>query len=90
MASPIVQDAITDSWPTMRAAACVRRPRSTSESFLLVLSGMEPDAQWIVRAALADVLGTLGTQAAADRARSMLRDEDRRVVPSVLNAFVRT
>ena len=83
----IVQDAITDSWPTMRAAALRSAAAIDIQSFLLVLSGMEPDSQWVVRAALADVLGTLATQAAADRARSMLRDEDQRVVPSVLNAL---
>ena len=84
----IVQDAITDPWPTMRAAALHSAAGIDLQSFLLVLSGMEPDSQWVVRAALADVLGTLGTQAAMERARSMLRDEDRRVVPSVLNALM--
>jgi HEAT repeat protein/cyclophilin family peptidyl-prolyl cis-trans isomerase len=86
---PIVEDAITDPWPTMRAAALHSAAAIDVQSFLLVLSGMEPDSQWVVRAALADVLGTLGTPAAVDRARSMLRDDDRRVLPSVLNALVR-
>jgi len=50
---------------------------------------MEPDSQWTVRSALADVLGTLPPNVALERTRSMLRDEDRRVVPSVLNALAR-
>ena len=83
---PVVQDSLTDSWPTMRATALRAAASIDLENFLLVLSGMEPDRDWTVRAALADVLGTLGPQG-IERTRSMLRDEDRRVVPSVLNAL---
>jgi HEAT repeat protein/cyclophilin family peptidyl-prolyl cis-trans isomerase len=84
---PVVQDYLTDSWPTMRAAALRAAASIDLDNFVLVLSGMEPDRDWTVRAALADVLGTMGPQA-IERTRSMLRDEDRRVVPSVLNALV--
>ncbi|MFL6279957.1 MAG: HEAT repeat domain-containing protein [Vicinamibacterales bacterium] len=83
---PIVQDLLTDTWPTMRAAALRAAASIDVDNFVLVLSGMEPDRDWTVRAALADVLGTMGPQA-IERTRSMLRDEDRRVVPSVLNAL---
>jgi HEAT repeat protein/cyclophilin family peptidyl-prolyl cis-trans isomerase len=85
---PVVQDYLTDSWPTMRATALRAAASIDLDNFLLVLSGMEPDRDWTVRAALADVLGTMGPQA-VERTRSMLRDEDRRVVPSVLNALAR-
>jgi cyclophilin family peptidyl-prolyl cis-trans isomerase/HEAT repeat protein len=85
---PVVQDLLTDSWPTMRATALRAAVSIDLDNFLLVLSGMEPDRDWTVRAALADVLGTMGPQA-VERTRSMLRDEDRRVVPSVLNALAR-
>jgi HEAT repeat protein/cyclophilin family peptidyl-prolyl cis-trans isomerase len=84
---PVVQDALTDSWPTMRGAALRAAASIDLDNFVLVLSGMEPDRDWTVRAALADVLGTMGPPA-IDRARAMLPDEDRRVVPSVLNALV--
>jgi len=84
---PVVQDALTDSWPTMRAAALRAAASIDLDDFVLVLSGMEPDRDWTVRAALADVLGTMGPQA-IERTRAMLRDEDRRVVPSVLNALL--
>jgi HEAT repeat protein/cyclophilin family peptidyl-prolyl cis-trans isomerase len=83
----VVQDFLTDSWPTMRAAALRAAASIDLDNFVLVLSGMEPDRDWTVRAALADVLGTMGPQA-IERTRLMLRDEDRRVVPSVLNALV--
>ena len=86
---PIVQDLLSDPWPAMRAAALHTAAGIDPENFVLVLSGMEPDSQWTVRAALADVLGTLPPTVALERTRSMLRDEDRRVVPSVLNALAR-
>ena len=86
---PIVQDLLTDPWPTMRAAALRAAAAIDPESFVLVLSGMDPDAQWSVRAALADVLATLPAQVGLERIRAMLKDEDRRVVPPVLAALAR-
>ncbi len=59
------------------------------DSFLLVLSSMDPDNQWIVRAALAEALATLPADTAIERVRAMLQDEDRRVVPAVLAALAR-
>ncbi len=85
----IVQDLMSDPWPTMRAAALRAAAAIDVDNFVLVLSGMEPDPQWSVRAALAEVLGTLPSNVALERVRSMLKDEDQRVVPSVLNALVR-
>jgi cyclophilin family peptidyl-prolyl cis-trans isomerase/HEAT repeat protein len=85
----IVQDLMSDPWPTMRAAALRAAAAIDVDNFVLVLSGMEPDPQWSVRAALAQVLGTLPSNVALERVRSMLKDEDQRVVPSVLNALVR-
>ena len=86
---PVVQDLLTDSWPAMRAAALRAAAAIDPESFVLVLSGMEPDTQWTVRAALVDVLATMPPDVALERVRSMLQDEDRRVVPSVLTALAR-
>ena len=86
---PVVQDLLSDPWPAMRAAALHAAAAIDPENFVLVLSSMEPDSQWTVRAALADVLGTLPPNVSLERTRSMLRDEDRRVVPSVLNALAR-
>jgi cyclophilin family peptidyl-prolyl cis-trans isomerase/HEAT repeat protein len=86
---PIVQDLLTDSWPTMRAAALRAAAAIDPESFVVVLSSMDPDGQWSVRAALADVLATLPAEVGLERVRAMLKDEDRRVVPSVLSALAR-
>jgi cyclophilin family peptidyl-prolyl cis-trans isomerase/HEAT repeat protein len=86
---PVVQDLLTDPWPAMRAEALRSAAAIDQESFLLVLSGMDPDPQWIVRAALVDVLATLAPDIALNRVRSMLHDEDRRVVPAALRALLR-
>jgi cyclophilin family peptidyl-prolyl cis-trans isomerase len=50
---------------------------------------MDPDSQWSVRSALAEVLGTMPAEVALERLRGMLEDEDRRVVPAVLAALGR-
>jgi cyclophilin family peptidyl-prolyl cis-trans isomerase/HEAT repeat protein len=85
----VVQDLLTDTWPAMRAEAIRAAAAIDQEAFLLVLSGMDPDPQWIVRAALVDVLAAFPPEVALERVRSMLRDDDRRVVPSVLRALQR-
>ncbi len=86
---PTVQDLLTDPWPAMRVAALRAAAAIDADGFLLVLSSMDPDNQWIVRAALAEALATLPGEAAIDRVRAMLKDEDRRVVPAVLTALKR-
>ena len=86
---PLVQDLITDDWPAMRAAAIRAAVAIDAESFALILSGLDQDRHWTVRAALADVLGTLPANVAVDRLRPMLQDEDKRVVPAALRALVR-
>jgi cyclophilin family peptidyl-prolyl cis-trans isomerase/HEAT repeat protein len=86
---PIVQDLMSDAWPAMRIAALRAAAAIDPESFLLVLSGLDPDPQWSVRAALAGLVGTLPLDIAVPRLEAMLHDEDQRVLPSVLNALVR-
>jgi cyclophilin family peptidyl-prolyl cis-trans isomerase/HEAT repeat protein len=86
---PSVQDLLTDEWPDMRAAAVRAAAAIDQESFTAVLAGMEPDRHWRVRAALAETLGTLPADLATDRVRSMLQDEDKRVVAVVLSSLAR-
>ena len=88
-ALPYVQELITDDWPTMRAAAVRAAAAIDPEAFPIVLSGMEPDTHWVVRAAVADVLGTMAADIAVPRLKAMLEDQDKRVVPSVLGSLVR-
>jgi cyclophilin family peptidyl-prolyl cis-trans isomerase/HEAT repeat protein len=88
-ALPAIQDLMTDDWPSMRAVALRAAAAIDQDSFVAVLAGMEPDRHWRVRAALADTLGTLPPAIATERLRSMLQDEDKRVIPSVLSSLVR-
>ena len=88
-ALPYILDLVTDDWPTMRAAAIRASAAIDPEGFPIMLSGMEPDRHWIVRAAIADVLGTLPAELATARLRPMLDDQDQRVLPSVIDSLVR-
>jgi cyclophilin family peptidyl-prolyl cis-trans isomerase/HEAT repeat protein len=86
---PILQDLMTDEWPAMRATALRAAALVDRESFTLVLSGLDTDRHWTVRAALAEVLGSLPPEVSVDRLRPMLKDQDKRVIPAVLRALVR-
>jgi cyclophilin family peptidyl-prolyl cis-trans isomerase/HEAT repeat protein len=88
-ALPAIQDLVTDPWPSMRAAALTAAAAIDREGFLLILSGLDPDAQWTVRVATADILAALPADSAVPRLREMLADEDKRVIPSVLAALTR-
>ena len=57
------------SGPTMRAAALRAAAAIDQDSFIVVLSGMEPDRHWRVRAALAETLGDV-PGGPRDRARA--------------------
>lgn len=86
---PLIQELMTDDWPFMRAAALKAAASIDQESFTLVLSGLDVDRHWFVRAALADVMAGLPAAVVAERTKAMLRDEDKRVIPAVLRALVR-
>jgi cyclophilin family peptidyl-prolyl cis-trans isomerase/HEAT repeat protein len=77
-------DLLTHAWPALRAAALRALSRLEQEQFLLVLSGLDPDPHWSVRAALAESVTALPPELARPRLMEMLQDEDRRVLPAVL------
>src|SRR5438034_3221140 len=52
-------DILSDPSPPVRAAALRSLAAFDAENFVTVLSGLDLDAHWSVRAALAEVLGTL-------------------------------
>lgn len=83
-----IQDHITDDWPTMRAAAIRAAAAIDPEGFPILLSGMEPDPHWIVRQAIADVLGSQPAEIAIPRLRPLLDDEDTRVIPAAIASLV--
>ncbi|HSD26422.1 MAG TPA: HEAT repeat domain-containing protein [Vicinamibacteria bacterium] len=75
--------------PWIRAAALGALAHVDRGDFALVLSGMDPDPVWWVRAALASALGDVGDETGVAILHSMLRDEDPRVLPAVLDALRR-
>jgi HEAT repeat protein len=68
--------------PALRALA-----RADADEFALVLSGLDPDPDWSVRAELATALGDIGGELGASLLLTMLKDADVRVLPSVLEAL---
>ncbi len=73
--------------PWMRAAGLRALARIDRDEFSLVLSGLDPDPDWSVRAALATALGDAGTEISIGILFSMLKDEDPRVLSVVLEAM---
>ncbi len=84
----LLLDLLSDRSPALRAAAFAALARADSDQLLTVLSGLDPDPHWNVRAAQATAIGTLPADKAAVLLQPMLKDSDQRVVPSVLAAMV--
>jgi len=82
---PLVGDA--DPW--IRAAALPALARTDRDDFALVLSGMDPDPVWWVRASLAAALGDARDEVSLAILFRMLEDEDVRVLPFALGALRR-
>jgi cyclophilin family peptidyl-prolyl cis-trans isomerase/HEAT repeat protein len=83
-------DSLTDANPAIRAAALRGAARIDPQQFLVVLSGLDPDPVWSVRAAIASVLATMPGDTAVPALMPMLADNDQRVVPAVLQALIAT
>jgi len=75
--------------PWIRSAALPVLARLDREGFTLVLSGLDPDPEWTVRAGLATALGEVGDEASVSLLFGLLKDEDVRVLPSALKALRR-
>jgi cyclophilin family peptidyl-prolyl cis-trans isomerase/HEAT repeat protein len=86
---PRIVGLVGDQEPWIRAAALGALAHMDRGDFALVLSGMDPDPVWWVRGALASALGEAGDETSVAILHSMLRDEDARVLPSVLGALRR-
>lgn len=71
----------------VRAAAFRALAKTDRSDFALVLSGLDPDPVWFVRAGLAKALGEAGDDVSLGILYSMLKDEDPRVIPSALEAI---
>jgi HEAT repeat protein/cyclophilin family peptidyl-prolyl cis-trans isomerase len=82
-------DVMADANPTVRAAALRSLATLDPDHFILVLSGLDPDPHWSVRATLATILGSFRPEVALPHLQLMLNDSDQRVIPSVLEALVK-
>jgi cyclophilin family peptidyl-prolyl cis-trans isomerase/HEAT repeat protein len=80
-------DLVSHPVPPVRAAALRSIRAIDPEGFVRILSALDPDPHWSVRAALASTLGTLEPAQALPRLTLMLKDQDLRVIPSVLSAL---
>jgi cyclophilin family peptidyl-prolyl cis-trans isomerase/HEAT repeat protein len=82
-------DFVGDPMPTVRLAALQGFARRDDDTFLSVLSGLDPDPHWSVRAGLATILGSKDPARSLPRLTPMLADEDARVIPAVLTAMTK-
>jgi HEAT repeat protein/cyclophilin family peptidyl-prolyl cis-trans isomerase len=78
---------VGDEQPSVRSAALLALAHLDREEFGLVLSGLDPDPDSSVRSALATALGEVGDEPSVSHLFLMLRDEDQRVLPAVLEAL---
>ena len=86
-AEPELVDRLTARSPFVRAAALRALARVDQLSFTTVLSGLDPDPDWRVRAALADALTLLAPENASPMLERLLADKDARVLPAALRAW---
>jgi cyclophilin family peptidyl-prolyl cis-trans isomerase/HEAT repeat protein len=86
-AEPDLIDRLTARSPLIRAAAMRTLARVDSLTFTTVLSGLDPDGDWRVRAALADALTTLAPENATPMLERLIADKDARVLPAALRAW---
>ena len=84
----LLLELVSDPVPTVRGSAFSALARIESSTFLSVLAGLDADADWTVRVAIAAALGSLPDQQGVPRLTVMLQDRDNRVIPEVLNALV--
>ncbi len=82
-------DALADPSPAVRSAALIALAGADDDRFMAVLSGLDPDPHWSVRAQLATVLGMKPADRVLPRLTRMLEDSDERVIPAVLTALTR-
>lgn len=73
--------------PWIRSAAFPALAKTDAEAFSLVLSGLDPEPVFWVRAQIAAALGTAGDETSCHILDRMLREEEPRVVPAILEAI---
>jgi cyclophilin family peptidyl-prolyl cis-trans isomerase/HEAT repeat protein len=84
-----VLDMIVAPTPAVRGAAFRAAASIDPLGFVAVLSGIDDDPVWLVRAELAAALREIDPAIAIPRLTAMLDDADQRVLPRVLEALTR-
>ncbi len=82
-------DYLEDDWVALRSAAQAALAKADAEMFMTVLSGIDIDAEWSARAALATALGGFAPDLAAARLEQLGRDPDVKVRAAALGAMAR-
>ena len=82
-------DVLTHAWPAMRSAALAAVAKVNPDGFLLVASGLGPDRDWSVRAALTSVLATLPADRVRAAIEDLVADQDARVRAPALRALAK-
>lgn len=89
-ASEPLMDLVGERWAPFRSAVLTALAAIDPFTFTTVLSGLDEDADWTVRAAIATASLRMEPELAVGRLRQMLRDKDARVLPSVLRALAQS
>jgi cyclophilin family peptidyl-prolyl cis-trans isomerase/HEAT repeat protein len=84
----LLLDLVTDPLPAMRGLAMRSLARIDPDTFLVTLSGLDPDRDRAVRAAQATALGSLPDRRGVPALMGFLGEKDHRVIPAVLSALV--
>jgi cyclophilin family peptidyl-prolyl cis-trans isomerase/HEAT repeat protein len=85
----VLLDLISDLVPAIRGAALGALVRADRDRFVVTLSGLDPDSDWTVRAALATALAELPGETAGPLLDALAADRDQRVLPAVLDAMTK-
>ena len=85
----VLADRFNHPWAPMRAATMAAAAKLDPEAFLLLVSGLAPDKDWTVRAALATTLGSLDRDRVTSLVSELSKDADARVQAPALDALAR-
>jgi cyclophilin family peptidyl-prolyl cis-trans isomerase/HEAT repeat protein len=88
-AGDVLLDLLSDPYPPVRIAALQSLRALDGQNFLAVLSGLDADRDWSVRAAISTIMGSFDAETALPRLQQALKDPDPRVIPPVLAALAR-
>jgi len=81
-------DLLADEWPVMRSTALAAVARVDPQNLALILSGLQPDPDWTVRASVARLAASLPPEAAEARLLELWNDPDSRVHGAALAAAI--